>query len=151
MAANDRCALSKKKASLESTTCTSLFGHPLFERTLGESRERPALCFRLNRGRCCWPLLYLSFSHTIESDSNLNLMSYGFLFDIANLLLIVDNPSWHSYPKIVPQSGKECYIAGVPSVYSNTASVRARLLLKKRLADTRLLFELRSLFESGFF
>ena len=81
----DHCALSKRKASLESTTFTVCLDILCQKRTLGENREQPTLFFRSRRGRCCWPLFHWCCSYTLS-------LSCGFLFDIADLLLIIDTP-----------------------------------------------------------
>ena len=78
--------------------------------------------------------LVIVFAHSI--DLNLNLTSCGFLFDIADLLLIVDTLPWHSYPKTVPRNGKDhSQLLFEPGFYSSPglslslASIQTNIVL----------------------
>ena len=74
----------------------------------------------------------------------------GFLFDIADLLLIIDAPPRH-YPKTVPQSGKDVVSQEYSTCIRTRLLFEPKLLLKKHLTDIRLLFKPQPLFEPGLY
>jgi hypothetical protein len=121
----------ERKALFVSTTCTRLLGHPLFEKNFKwEQRTISTLSLFGKRTMLLATSLLVIFAHFIPL--NLNYTSCGFLFDIADLLIIIDTPLWNLYSKPYLEVVKTvCYIAGVPGVYLNQASIRAPASIKE--------------------
>ena len=71
--------------------CTWLSGQPLFEKNFKREQRTINTLFPFKKRMMLGAAsLVVFFAHSIAL--NLNLMSYGFLFNIADLLLIVDTP-----------------------------------------------------------